>query len=360
MQIEFTVENGSLRILDAVLVQRSSRASVRIAVALAEDGVISREDAVMRVDPQALSELLHRQVDPRAARDRIVSGIAASPGAAAGRIVLTAGEAQAAAARGEDCILVRRETTPEDIRGMHAARAVLTIRGGITSHAAVIGRGLGVPCVVGASDLLIDRKKGMITGKDGRHFRVGDTITVDGTTGEVLAGEPPMLEPALDGAFQMLLSWADGFRDIGVRANADTPNDAQTARNFAAEGIGLCRTEHMFFEGERIGMMPPTGRRCWSGFCRCSGRISRPCSGSCRGSLSASACSTLRCTSSCRPTRRGCGNWPRALRCLWPMSRRGSRRWPSITRCWGCVGCGWGSRCPRSMTCRRGRSFRRR
>jgi pyruvate,orthophosphate dikinase len=255
MQIEFTVENGSLRILDAVLVQRSSRASVRIAVALAEDGVISREDAVMRVDPQALSELLHRQVDPRAARDRIVSGIAASPGAAAGRIVLTAGEAQAAAARGEDCILVRRETTPEDIRGMHAARAVLTIRGGITSHAAVIGRGLGVPCVVGASDLLIDRKKGTITGKDGRHFRVGDVITVDGTTGDVLAGEPPMLEPALDGAFQMLLSWADGFRDIGVRANADTPNDAQTARNFAAEGIGLCRTEHMFFEGERIGMM---------------------------------------------------------------------------------------------------------
>lgn len=255
MQIEFTVENSSLRILDGVVVQRSSRAAVRIAVALAEDGVIGRDEAVLRVDPQALSELLHRQVDPRAARDRIVTGIAASPGAAAGRIVLTAGEAQAAAARGEDCILVRRETTPEDIRGMHAARAVLTIRGGITSHAAVIGRGLGVPCVVGASDLTIDRKKGMITGPDGRHFHAGDIITVDGTTGEVLAGEPAMMEAALDGAFQQLLSWADGFRDIGVRANADTPNDAQTARNFAAEGIGLCRTEHMFFEGERIGLM---------------------------------------------------------------------------------------------------------
>ena len=255
LQIEFTVESGALRILDAVLVQRSSRAAVRIAVALAEDGVIAREDAVLRVEPQALSELLHRQVDPRAARDRIVTGIAASPGAAAGRIVLTAAEAQAAAARGEDCVLVRRETTPEDIRGMHAARAVLTIRGGITSHAAVIGRGLGVPCVVGAADLVIDRKKGMITCPDGRTFRAGEVITVDGSTGEVLAGEPAMLEPALDGAFRQLLTWADEFRDIGVRANADTPNDAQTARNFAAEGIGLCRTEHMFFEGERIGLM---------------------------------------------------------------------------------------------------------
>ena len=255
MQIEFTVENGVLSILDAVLVQRSARAAVRIAVALAEDGVIGREEAVLRVEPQALSELLHRQVDPRAARDRIVTGIAASPGAAAGRIVLTAAEAQAAAARGEDCVLVRRETTPEDIRGMHAARAVLTIRGGITSHAAVIGRGLGVPCVVGAADLVIDRKKGMITGPDGRAFRAGEVITVDGSTGEVLAGEPAMLEPALDGAFRQLLAWADEFRDIGVRANADTPADAQMARNFAAEGIGLCRTEHMFFEGERIGLM---------------------------------------------------------------------------------------------------------
>jgi pyruvate,orthophosphate dikinase len=255
MQIEFTVENGALHILDGVVVQRASRAAVRIAVALAEDGVIPRDEAVMRVDPGALSELLHRQVDPRAARDRIVTGIAASPGAASGRIVFTAAEAQAAAARGDDSILVRRETTPEDIRGMHAAKAVLTVRGGITSHAAVIGRGLGLPCVVGASDLVIDRKRGAITGPDGRSFRAGDIVTVDGTTGEVLAGNPPMLEPALDGAFQQLLSWADEFRDIGVRANADTPNDAQTARNFAAEGIGLCRTEHMFFEGERIGLM---------------------------------------------------------------------------------------------------------
>ena len=255
MQIEFTLENGQLRILDGVRVPRSARAGVKIAVALARDGVIGRDEAVMRVAPEAISELLHRQVDPTARRDRIVTGIAASPGAASGRIVLTANDAQAAAARGERCILVRRETTPEDIRGMHAAVGVLTVRGGITSHAAVIGRGLGLPCVVGAAGLEIDRRKRTITGPDGRTLAEGDIITVDGTTGEVLAGEPPMLEAALDGAFAELLDWADGFRDIGIRANADTPRDAQTARNFRAQGIGLCRTEHMFFEGDRIGLM---------------------------------------------------------------------------------------------------------
>jgi pyruvate,orthophosphate dikinase len=255
MQIEYTLEDNVLHILDAVRIQRSSRALVQIAVALATDEVIPREEAVMRVPPNALSEMLHRQVDPSAIRDIIVRGIGASPGAATGRIVLTAAEAQASAARGEACILVRRETTPEDIRGMHAAQAVLTMRGGITSHAAVIGRGLGVPCVVGASDLTIDRKRQEIVAPGGRRFASGDTITVDGTTGTVLAGAPDMLEATLDDAFQTLLAWADDFRDIGVRANADTPADAQTASNFAAEGIGLCRTEHMFFEGDRLGVM---------------------------------------------------------------------------------------------------------
>ena len=255
MQLEFTLDGGQLSILDAVRVQRSSRASVRIAVALAEDEVIPCEEAVMRVAPAALSELLHRQVDPTAVRDRIVTGIAASPGAATGRIVFSANDAQASAARGEHCILVRRETTPEDIRGMHAAEGVLTVRGGITSHAAVIGRGLGLPCVVGASDLVIDRKKKLIIAPGGRTFKEGEVITVDGTSGDVLAGEPAMLEAALDTAFRTLLDWSDSFRDIGIRANADTPADAQTARNFDAEGIGLCRTEHMFFEGDRIGMM---------------------------------------------------------------------------------------------------------
>jgi pyruvate,orthophosphate dikinase len=255
MQIEFTLAGGQMRILDGVRVQRSNRAAVRIAVALAQDGIIGRDEAVMRVDPQALSEMLHRQVDPAAPRDVIVRGIAASPGAAWGRIALTAAEAEAVAARGENCILVRRETTPEDIRGMHAAKGVLTVRGGITSHAAVIGRGLGLPCVVGAADLEIDRKRRTVTAPGGRVLAEGDIITVDGTSGDILAGEPRMLEAALDDTFVTLLDWADTFRDIGVRANADTPRDAQTARNFAAEGIGLCRTEHMFFEGDRIGLM---------------------------------------------------------------------------------------------------------
>ena len=255
MEVSFTIENGKLRILDAVRVQRSSRGAVQIAVALAEDKVIPREEAVMRIHPATLSEMLHKQVNPEAERDVIVRGIAASPGAATGRIVLSANEAQASAARGEPCVLVRRETTPEDIRGMHVAQAVLTIRGGVTSHAAVIGRGLGLPCVVGASDLSINTKKEMITTDDGRRFKKGEVITVDGTTGDVLAGAPAMLEAVLDDGFRTLLSWADEFRDIGVRANADTPDDAQTARNFAAEGIGLCRTEHMFFEGDRIGVM---------------------------------------------------------------------------------------------------------
>ena len=255
MQIEFTIEDGALHILDAVRVQRSARAAVRIAVSLAEDGVIPPEDAVMRVEPKALAELLHRQVDPEASRDSIVQGIAASPGAASGRIVFSAEDAQASAARGEACILVRRETSPEDIRGMHAAEAVLTARGGITSHAAVIGRGLGLPCVVGASSLRIDRRRKTLISPDGREFGEGAVLTVDGNSGEVLVGEVAMLEAELGPSFQTLLGWADRFRDIGVRANADTPADARTASNFAAQGIGLCRTEHMFFEGERIGLM---------------------------------------------------------------------------------------------------------
>ena len=255
MMVEFTVESGNLWVLDAVRVPRGSRASVRIAVALAQDKIIPREEAVMRVQPAALSELLHRQVDPDAPRDLIVRGIAASPGAASGHLVFTSQDAQASAARNEPCVLVRRETTPEDIRGMHAAQAVVTMRGGVTSHAAVIGRGLGLPCVVGASALKVNAQRREIHAPDGRILTEGDIVTVDGTTGQVLLGEVATVEAALDDAFQTLLTWADEFRDIGVRANADTPADAQTARNFAAEGIGLCRTEHMFFEGDRLGVM---------------------------------------------------------------------------------------------------------
>jgi len=255
MQIEFTVENGRLAVIDAVRVQRSSRAAVKIAVALADDGVISREDALLRVEPRALSELLHHQVDPRSPRDSIARGIAASPGAATGCIVFTAAAAQASAARDERCILVRRETAPEDIRGMHAAVAVLTERGGITSHAAVIARGLGLPCIVGASGISLSPRDRTLTAPDGRVFREGDVITVDGSNGEVLAGAANMLEPALDDGFRKLLHWADNVRDIGIRANADTPDDARTARMFEAEGIGLCRTEHMFFDEDRLTVM---------------------------------------------------------------------------------------------------------
>ncbi|SDI56361.1 pyruvate, orthophosphate dikinase [Lutimaribacter saemankumensis] len=255
MQAEFTIENGVVHILDGVRVARSARAGVRIAVQLAEDGIIPREEAILRVEPRALNELLHRQVDPGAKRDVLARGIAASPGAAAGRIVFSAAEAQASAARGEPCVLVRRETSPEDIRGMHAAVAVLTERGGMTSHAAVIGRGMGLPCVVGASELVFHTRSRKLVAPDGRELHQGDIITVDGTNGQVLAGEPAMIEAAEDDALITLMGWADDVRDIGVRANADTPTDAQTARNFKAQGIGLCRTEHMFFEADRLTVM---------------------------------------------------------------------------------------------------------
>jgi pyruvate,orthophosphate dikinase len=255
MQIEFTIDDSNLAVIDAVRVPRSSRAGLRIAVELAQDGIITREEALLRVEPRALSELLHPQVDPRGPRDVVARGIGASPGGATGRIVFSSAAAQASASRGEPCILVRRETAPEDIRGMHSAAGVLTERGGMTSHAAVIGRGLGLPCIVGVSDLSFDPKALIITTKSGRKFAEGDMITVDGTTGEVLAGAVEMLPPALDDAFRTLLSWADDVRDIGIRANADTPADAQTARNFEAQGIGLCRTEHMFFEEARLVAM---------------------------------------------------------------------------------------------------------
>ena len=217
--------------------------------------MISKQEALLRVEPLSLGELLHRQVHPDADRDILAQAVAASPGAATGRIVFSAEAAQASAARGEPCVLVRRETSPEDIRGMHAASAVLTERGGMTSHAAVIGRGLGLPCVVGASAIRFQIRKRQLVTPDGRIFQEGDILTIDGSNGQILAGEPPMVEAVLDDAFQSLMGWADEVSDIAVRANADTPADAQTARNFNAHGIGLCRTEHMFFEADRLTVM---------------------------------------------------------------------------------------------------------
>ncbi|WP_298561865.1 pyruvate, phosphate dikinase [uncultured Aliiroseovarius sp.] len=252
MEIEFTIENEALFILDAVRVPRSERANVRIAVGLAKDEIITRSEAVLRIPPRALAELLHSQIDPNGTRDHFASGIAASPGAATGKIVFNARAAQTLASQGENCILVRRETSPEDIRGMHAAKGILTIRGGITSHAAVIARGLGLPCVVGAGDLTLNKRKGELVNSDGRTLREGDVISIDGSAGEALVGSVDMLPPELGESFQTLMTWADELRDIGVRANADTPPDARNARMFAAEGIGLCRTEHMFIDDDRL------------------------------------------------------------------------------------------------------------
>ena len=255
MQIEFTIEDGRLHILDGVKVAREPRAAVRIAVSLAQRGIIPKEEALMRVDPMTLGGLLHRQVSQNATRDVIGRGIAASPGAAAGRIVFSAEAALACEAREEPCVLVRRETSPEDVRGMHAANAVLTERGGMTSHAAVIGRGMGLPCIVGASSIRFQTRQQQLIAIDGRVFKDGDFITIDGTNGEILVGRADMVEPALDNTFQTLMKWAEDACDIQVRVNADTTADAQTARHFGAQGIGLCRTEHMFFDTDRMTLM---------------------------------------------------------------------------------------------------------
>ena len=255
MQIEFTLDGGDLSVLDAVRIQRRSHAAVRIAVALAEDGVITKEDAILRIAPGLLTDLMHRQVDPAGTRDVLASGVAASPGAATGKLVFTSAAAQAGAARGDSVILVRRETSSEDIRGMHAAQGVLTARGGMTSHAAMVARGLGLPGVVGASKIMLSRRQKTMTAEDGRVFAEGDVVTIDGTTGTLLAGEMPLLEPELDDAFRTLLTWADEAGDMEVRANADTYAEAKVALAFDAKGIGLCRTEHMFFEEDRLTLM---------------------------------------------------------------------------------------------------------
>jgi len=254
-QFEFTVENGEVFLLDAMPSKRSARASLRVAVDLADQNAISRDEALLRIEPRNLVEHLHPQIDPHATRDVFGTGLPASPGAATGKIVFSPEAAMSSEAQEEPCILVRIETSPEDIRGMHSAAGVLTVRGGMTSHAAVIARGLGLPCVVGAGDLKLNLQKRTITTLDGQVFREGDVITVDGTRGQALIGAPKMILPELGGAFLTIMDWADAARTIGVRANADTPMDARVARDFKVDGIGLCRTEHMFFEEDRITVM---------------------------------------------------------------------------------------------------------
>ncbi|MEI6440458.1 MAG: pyruvate, phosphate dikinase, partial [Alphaproteobacteria bacterium] len=249
--IEFTVEMGRLYMLQTRNGKRTAKAALKIAVDLANEGLISKEEAVMRVEPASLDQLLHPTIDPNSPRDLITSGLPASPGAATGKIVFDADEAERLGMAGEAVILVREETSPEDIHGMHAARGIVTARGGMTSHAAVVARGMGRPCVSGAGEIQIDEGAGIFRARN-RIFKAGDIITIDGSKGDVLSGHVQMIEPELTGDFSTLMGWADLSRRLKVRANAETPLDARTARQFGAEGIGLCRTEHMFFDETRI------------------------------------------------------------------------------------------------------------
>ncbi len=249
--IEFTVERGKLWMLQTRSGKRTAKAALKLAVDMVGEGLIDERTAILRVDPMALDQLLHPTLDPEAPRDVMTSGLPASPGAASGAVVLDAETAETRAARGEDVVLVRIETSPEDIHGMHAAKGILTARGGMTSHAAVVARGMGRPCVSGASGVSINMSARTLT-IGGRALKEGDTITLDGSTGEVMAGEVPTIEPELVGDFATLMEWADKHRRMKVRTNAETPTDCSMARQFGAEGIGLCRTEHMFFDENRI------------------------------------------------------------------------------------------------------------
>jgi pyruvate,orthophosphate dikinase len=249
--IEFTVEKGRLWILQTRNGKRTAQAAIKIAVDLTDEGVISKEEAVLRVDPNAIDQLLHPTLDPNAHKRVIAKGLPASPGAASGAVVFSADEAEARAANGEKVILVRIETSPEDIHGMHAAEGILTARGGMTSHAAVVARGMGKCCVSGAGGIRINYKAGRFEANDVT-VNAGDVITINGTTGEAMLGAVPVVQAKLSEEFRRLMEWADAARTLRVRANAETESDAETARRFGAEGIGLCRTEHMFFSHDRI------------------------------------------------------------------------------------------------------------
>ncbi|MBS0522900.1 MAG: pyruvate, phosphate dikinase [Proteobacteria bacterium] len=249
--IEFTVQRGKLYMLQTRNGKRTAKAALKIAVDMVREGLIDRKEAVARIVPASLDQLLHPTLDPKAPRKVISKGLPASPGAASGKVVFSADEAEKQARSGEKVILVRRETSPEDIHGMHAAEGILTSTGGMTSHAAVVARGMGKPCVAGAGDVRIDAAAGTLSVR-GTTVKAGEQITLDGGTGEIMLGVVPTVQPELSGDFAELMVWADEVRTLGIRTNADTPTDAAQARKFGAEGIGLCRTEHMFFEGDRI------------------------------------------------------------------------------------------------------------
>ncbi|HMI19450.1 MAG TPA: pyruvate, phosphate dikinase [Sphingomonas sp.] len=249
--IEFTVQQGKLWMLQTRSGKRTAKAALKMAVDMANEGLITQDEAIGRVDPSALDQLLHPTLDPKAHRDVIAKGLPASPGAASGQVVFDADTAEKRAAVGDSVILVRVETSPEDIHGMHAAKGILTARGGMTSHAAVVARGMGRPCVSGVGSLAIDAKAKLFR-VGGKEVREGDIVTIDGATGEVMLGLVATVQPELAGDFGVLMVWADDVRRLKVRTNAETPNDCRTARQFGADGIGLCRTEHMFFDASRI------------------------------------------------------------------------------------------------------------
>ncbi|MGP7984422.1 pyruvate, phosphate dikinase, partial [Rhodoblastus sp.] len=249
--MEFTVERGKFWMLQTRNGKRTARAALRVAVEMADAGLITRQEAIHRIEPASLDQLLHPTLDPKAERKIVATGLPASPGAASGEIVFSSDEAETLKAAGHKVILVRVETSPEDIHGMHAAEGILTTRGGMTSHAAVVARGMGKPCVSGAGTLRVDYAAQTMTAM-GKTFNKGDIITIDGAAGQVMEGAVPMRQPELSGDFAVLMGWADVERRMKVRANADTPKDARVARQFGAEGIGLCRTEHMFFDNDRI------------------------------------------------------------------------------------------------------------
>lgn len=249
--IEFTVEMGKLWMLQTRNGKRTTKAAVKIAVDMVNENLITKEEALLRINPEDLDQLLHPTLDPKAKKEVVAKGLPASPGAAVGKVVFSANHAEELAKKGEDVILVRAETSPEDIHGMSAARGILTSRGGMTSHAAVVARGMGRPCVSGAGTVVIDYKaKKFTTGK--AEVKEGDIITINGSSGEVMLGKIPTIEPEVSGDFDIVMKWADETRSLKVRTNAETPQDCKVARRFGAEGIGLCRTEHMFFDAERI------------------------------------------------------------------------------------------------------------
>ena len=249
--IEFTVERGELYILQTRTGKRTAQAAIRIAVEMVQEGIIDKKTALLRVDPEQLNQLLHRRIDDSYERKQIAKGLPASPGAATGPVVFDADEAEQLGNDGKKVILVRSETTPDDIHGIVAAQAIVTSRGGMTSHAAVVARGMGKACICGCEAIKIDLKAKQFTVGE-TVVKYGDIITIDGSTGEMMLGEIPMIDPQLSDEFQLLLSWADEERKLGVRANADTPEDASKALEFGADGIGLCRTEHMFMDPKRL------------------------------------------------------------------------------------------------------------